>query len=659
MSRAERVRRNPQKNERKESKNSKNNKLMSSVVNKSGTRFVPKARRRNLNTGPPVSKPLSVTKLPETKVLTSDDNDLDNLENLDNLDNELEGSTQVETTDDKNVEYNDAQKKDHEPLSSLESTQVGNEANEIENTKKETNMLKTSIDSDENESSITDINNDIGLANNNQNNNLHHVNTSRLSSLSKISDKSNLMKRAKHFDQGKTDSANVENDKNINGKTLNTTTNSNATTSTRRRLSSISHNLPSKIKVGMNSNPTFENDNQKLNTLKKRRLSTKTPISKKTGSSHRISIVSKIKIPKAINIPDPVANNNNDDELFKRTDGLYKKYTVKSIKEIPKNLIDRDSNKYIIDDENFMIADLCRYDLPIGEISENFERAKLAKKVKLERRKEYRELRKKAREEFKSLESLTKEERERELEERKEIANKLLNADIPEEKMQAAAPQLKLNAEGAIMVDEESTVMDRHKNANLENAHKKKVDENPFNNMYNYGSYSKFTYTDPWTHDELIKFYKALSMWGTDFNIIAQMFPYRTRKQIKSKFTSEERRNPVIIELALRSKLPPNFDKYIEDTRREIGTIEEFNAKLEKLQEAHTINLAELEKAKANAKLEDLDSQKQGNKKSHAGNGIWNNDNSTSRSEVVLGTIDDIKRKREEEERKLEEEEYE
>ncbi|QLQ78991.1 hypothetical protein HG537_0B03380 [Torulaspora globosa] len=410
-----------------------------------------------------------------------------------------------------------------------------------------------------------------------------------------------------------------------------------------RRLSTITKPNLKKVRINM----IAEKDST-LQALKKRRMSIRTSISKKSGSGHRISVVSRRASPDAdvhtaTAIPDPNASS----QLFQKTDSLYEKYTIRNLKEIPKNIQDTDSERYLIDEEEFTMAELCKPKLPIGEISENFEKAKLAGKAKFEKRRQRRELRRRAREEFKSINSLNEEEEERELEERKKAAEKLLNAEVPEYSQGThAAIQLRLNPDGTMVVDEESTVVDRHKNASYQNAHKVKLHENPFENLHNSGTYGKNMYTDPWKKDELIQFYKALSMWGTDFNLIAQMFPYRTRKQIKAKFISEERRHPVTVELALRSRLPPNFEQYCAETKKDIGTVEAFHERIERLKEQHEEHMKAIDDAKANAKEEDAQNVKTSHNPEKKTSGGFRTDQVRAyrKSEIVLGTIDDLKK---------------
>ena len=49
---------------------------------------------------------------------------------------------------------------------------------------------------------------------------------------------------------------------------------------------------------------------------------------------------------------------------------------------------------------------------------------------------------------------------------------------------------------------------------------------------------------------------QSLAQYGTDFSFISQMFPKRTRRQIKSKFKREEKENQYLVDAALRKKIP-------------------------------------------------------------------------------------------------------
>ncbi|KAF2403269.1 hypothetical protein EJ06DRAFT_457408, partial [Trichodelitschia bisporula] len=55
-----------------------------------------------------------------------------------------------------------------------------------------------------------------------------------------------------------------------------------------------------------------------------------------------------------------------------------------------------------------------------------------------------------------------------------------------------------------------------------------------------------------WTDTATDKFYAALSQFGCDFMIISQLFPGRTRRQVKAKFVREERADPERVREALQ-----------------------------------------------------------------------------------------------------------
>lgn len=562
---------------------------MSSVVNKSGTRFAPKVKPRSVpaaSNTPKLPTPIPNTAKPiDNEDTAVADEDVDDEENDDEDDDD-------EEYDDFNFEKSPSRS----ALPDNESTQVSSLPSSFPVPLQTSTQLSTSSSASQRRRS------------------------SRLDSLSNPSNGKPVFR------------PNFENN------------------SSEGRLSSISsNNAPKKVRV----NPMPEKD-AALQALKRRRMSVRSATTRKPGTAKRIGIVSKIETPDSelqTSISDPEQKRESSVDLFQRTDSLYERYTIRSLKEIPKDIQDADSERYMIDEQEFTMAELCKPKLPIGIPSENFERAKLAGKIKFEKRQSRRELRRRAREEFKSLKSLNKEEEEKELELRQEAREKLLETEVPEYSQSQNALQLKMSQDGTMIVDEESTVVDRHRNATFENQHKERVDENPFENLYNSSTYGRNVYTDPWTTEELIKLYKSLSMWGTDFNLIAQLFPYRTRKQIKAKFINEERKHPIIIELALRSRLPADFDQYCLDTKKEIGTVDEFNEKLEQIKAKHEEEMKEIEAAKAKAKEEDAKNVRNTAILGKKSSGGFRTDELRAyrKTEVVLGTIDDVRRKKEEE----------
>ncbi|AAS51701.1 ADL219Cp [Eremothecium gossypii ATCC 10895] len=415
-----------------------------------------------------------------------------------------------------------------------------------------------------------------------------------------------------------------------------------------RRLSTMSN-----LQTKKQRPPAIPEADVSLQAIKKRRMSARSSTSRKSGSAQRISVVPRAAASESYVVPPAGAplKKESADDLFQTTASFYERYTISTLKEIPKNIADEDSARYTVNEDSITMADLCKPLFPIGEVSDNFHRAKEAAKAKMEARKKRRELRQMAKRQFKPLSELSAEEQEKLKQERKNAAEALLNAEIPDEMPQQTI-QLKLQSDGKLGIDEESTVVDRHKNASYGNAHKERLDSNPFENLCNSSTYGRQKYTDPWTTDELIRFYQALSMWGTDFNLIAQLFPYRTRRQIKAKFVNEERKHPVVIELALKSKLPPDFEQYCKTIKKEIGTIEEFNNKLEQLQVEHEQYLKQIEIEKQNAREQDLQHQTSKEKERGSEKRFSSRQEQLKayrKSEIVLGTIDDVKRKRAEE----------
>lgn len=69
-----------------------------------------------------------------------------------------------------------------------------------------------------------------------------------------------------------------------------------------------------------------------------------------------------------------------------------------------------------------------------------------------------------------------------------------------------------------------------------------------------------------WNAQSTQIFYQGLRSFGTDFQMIAHMFPGMTRRSIKTKFTREERENPDIVRDCLRgeSTLASHWGEFLE-----------------------------------------------------------------------------------------------
>ncbi|GMF39417.1 unnamed protein product [[Candida] boidinii] len=218
--------------------------------------------------------------------------------------------------------------------------------------------------------------------------------------------------------------------------------------------------------------------------------------------------------------------------------------------------------KFVINDQEMTLDQLCKPSLPIGKISDNFGRAVEGDKLRAEQSKIRSNRRKQAREQRISLQEIEEAEELRKQKEReakakeaegkveesedksgvpasdkdkdKEAEKEKANLDSNGNGSVAAGPtvprqgvQLQRDSDGNFKINQESLFFDRHSNQNDE--FRERVDENPFQSPITSASYGKRKYTDKWTVEETKEFYRAISTWGTDFGLIAQLFPYRTQ----------------------------------------------------------------------------------------------------------------------------------
>ncbi|XP_041825700.1 transcription factor TFIIIB component B'' homolog [Melanotaenia boesemani] len=127
-------------------------------------------------------------------------------------------------------------------------------------------------------------------------------------------------------------------------------------------------------------------------------------------------------------------------------------------------------------------------------------------------------------------------------------------------------PQVKVAEDGSLIIDEESLTVEVQRAKGPNPAQ----DRDPIferGSTTTYSSFRKGTYTKPWSTEETDMFYLAVSMVGTDFSMICQLFPLRSRSEIKNKFKREERQNSWRIDKAFgeRRKLDKEyFSKLLE-----------------------------------------------------------------------------------------------
>ena len=68
------------------------------------------------------------------------------------------------------------------------------------------------------------------------------------------------------------------------------------------------------------------------------------------------------------------------------------------------------------------------------------------------------------------------------------------------------------------------------------------------NQATNYGSWVKRKKTVDWTERETVRFFKALSIFGTDFSMMENIFKRRTRHELKMKYKKEEKQNRALVD---------------------------------------------------------------------------------------------------------------
>ncbi|KAI1463334.1 uncharacterized protein F4812DRAFT_447367 [Daldinia caldariorum] len=107
--------------------------------------------------------------------------------------------------------------------------------------------------------------------------------------------------------------------------------------------------------------------------------------------------------------------------------------------------------------------------------------------------------------------------------------------------------------DGQIVINQESLVVDRHA-AHRDMSSLETVEEDEFSHLTTSASFrreSRRTGANHWNEEDTERFYRLLSMFGTDFETIASMFPGKTRRAIKLKFNREEAQRPRRINAAV------------------------------------------------------------------------------------------------------------
>ncbi|KAJ3472179.1 hypothetical protein NLG97_g11215 [Lecanicillium saksenae] len=118
------------------------------------------------------------------------------------------------------------------------------------------------------------------------------------------------------------------------------------------------------------------------------------------------------------------------------------------------------------------------------------------------------------------------------------------------------------------------------------------IEENDFTRLITSSSFmntSKLRGPNIWTDDETELFYRGLSMFGTEFQMISHMFPGKQRRHIKLKFNREERYNPARIDAALIGEKTTKMDleEYKTLTGAQFESVESIMAEQRKIEEGY------------------------------------------------------------------------
>lgn len=203
-----------------------------------------------------------------------------------------------------------------------------------------------------------------------------------------------------------------------------------------------------------------------------------------------------------------------------------------------------------------------------------------------------------------------------------------------------AGPQMRI-VNGEIVLDSDSLQIDRHADADRNNEVLEEVVESSLTRRITSASFGKRTKVESWNPEMTGLFYQGLRMFGTDFNMISKMFTSRSRRQIKLKFTNEERKHPERIKDTL---LGPREVLDMDQVAKLTHTVyddprviqEQLDSEKQKLEQSHERERAAQDEAMRNSAADKpLPSIEKGGRRGKGGSA-----QSKGGSYEVLGTID-------------------
>lgn len=116
------------------------------------------------------------------------------------------------------------------------------------------------------------------------------------------------------------------------------------------------------------------------------------------------------------------------------------------------------------------------------------------------------------------------------------------------------APQLRV-VDGQIVLDQDSLQVERQdQNDRLDEM--EIVEEHDSTRLVNSLTWSKKIRGERWSAEETALFFDAVRLFGSDFEMITQLFPGRNRKQIRLKWIKEEKKAPQIMTDMMMGRQP-------------------------------------------------------------------------------------------------------
>ncbi|XP_017283039.1 transcription factor TFIIIB component B'' homolog isoform X2 [Kryptolebias marmoratus] len=170
-------------------------------------------------------------------------------------------------------------------------------------------------------------------------------------------------------------------------------------------------------------------------------------------------------------------------------------------------------------------------------------------------------------------------------------------------------PQVKVAEDGSLIIDEESLTVEVQRAKGPNPAQ----DREPIferGSTTTYSSFRKANYTKPWSIEETDMFFLAVSMVGTDFSMICQLFPHRARLEIKNKFKKEERENSWRIDKAFRERRKLDIE-YFSKLLEKVLEVQKDKKKLKSLAGKNTTKKlkTKAKRKKAAKKLSDVEEE--------------------------------------------------